>query len=336
MLSIISLSKKKTILFYEICDFWQNEYKKSNKKQKKVKNNQGGNMPVLRIHKTKNYTVMSNFHLREKEMSLKAKGLLSIMLSLPDDWDYSIAGLVSICKEDKTAIRNALKELKDFGYLKVTKLPPNKEEGRNQFTYVYDIFESPQDTKDLGIGFLYLDNLDLENQTQLNTKELNTNKLNKVSKKESEKLKPEKRAKENVISFNQLIENYTENQQLRDELKEHLKVRKNKKAALTNRAIELSLKKLDDLAVNDAEKIQMVQNAIMSGWTTFYPLKADEKQKMGSNPSYDMERYKKSGDVFESMDEDNFNGNSYDVLSEFKISNPRKRREIIDIEVTND
>jgi predicted transcriptional regulator len=156
-------------------------------------------------------------------------------------------------------------------------------------------------------------------------------------KKESKKERKEpERAKENVKSFNELIDNYTPNEQLRKELKEHLKVRKNKKAALTNRAIELSLKKLDDLASNDAEKIQMVQNAIMSGWTTFYPLKKDEKKKMGRNPSYDLERYKKSVDVFESMDEYNFNGNSYDVLSEFKISNPRKRREIIDIEVTND
>ena len=58
-------------------------------------------MSVFRINKTKNYTVMSNHHLREKKMSLKAKGLLSMMLSLPDDWNYSIAGLVSICKENE-------------------------------------------------------------------------------------------------------------------------------------------------------------------------------------------------------------------------------------------
>ena len=81
---------------------------------------------------------------------------------------------------------------------------------------------------------------------------------------------------------------------LRKELKEHLKVRKNKKAALTNRAIELSLKKLDDLASNDSEKIQMVQNAIMSGWTTFYPLKEDEKKFNKSKPSYDLNAYEHS------------------------------------------
>ena len=55
-------------------------------------------MSVIRVEKTKNYTVMSNYHFKEKNMSLKAKGLLSLMLSLPDNWDYSIAGLVAICR----------------------------------------------------------------------------------------------------------------------------------------------------------------------------------------------------------------------------------------------
>lgn len=59
-------------------------------------------MSIVRVNKTNNYTVMSNYHLRNRELSLKAKGLLSLMLSLPDDWDYSIAGLVAICKENET------------------------------------------------------------------------------------------------------------------------------------------------------------------------------------------------------------------------------------------
>ena len=142
--------------------------------------------------------------------------------------------------------------------------------------------------------------LDNRNIDINNTKEIKK-EINKERKKERKE--PEKQRKENVISFNQIIENYTSNQQLRNELKAHLKVRKNKKAALTNRAIELSLKKLDDLASNDAEKIQMVQNAIMSGWTTFYPLKADEKKKMGTRPSYNMNSYK-SHNIFEDLYEE--------------------------------
>ena len=71
-------------------------------------------MSVIRINKTSNYTVISNYHFKEKEMSLKAKGLLSLMLSLPEDWNYTVDGLVSICKENETAIISTLKELKEF------------------------------------------------------------------------------------------------------------------------------------------------------------------------------------------------------------------------------
>ena len=78
-------------------------------------------MPVIRANRNENYTVMSNVHLKDKRMTLKAKGLLSVVLSLPPDWDYSFAGLVAICKESETAMKSAIKELKEFGYLTITK-----------------------------------------------------------------------------------------------------------------------------------------------------------------------------------------------------------------------
>ena len=78
-------------------------------------------MSVFKIEKSKNYTVMSNYHLRDKNLSYKAKGLLSFMLSLPEDWDYSINGLVSISKEEVKAIRNILQELQRYGYLVIEK-----------------------------------------------------------------------------------------------------------------------------------------------------------------------------------------------------------------------
>lgn len=74
-------------------------------------------MTVFRVEKSKNYTVMSNEHLRNREMSLKAKGLLSQMLSLPDTWDYSLEGLARINREGIDAIRTAIQELERFGYL---------------------------------------------------------------------------------------------------------------------------------------------------------------------------------------------------------------------------
>lgn len=101
-------------------------------------------MAVFRVHKTKNYTLMSNHHLRDKNLSLKAKGLLSVMFSLPDSWNYSIPGLCSILKENETAVKSTLKELKETGYIIVEKKAPSKVEGRSKFEYTYNIFETPQ------------------------------------------------------------------------------------------------------------------------------------------------------------------------------------------------
>ena len=97
-------------------------------------------MAVIRVNKSKNFTTMSNYHFKDKKMSLKAKGLLSLMLSLPDDWKYTISGIVSLCKEGETTIRRTLEELKELNYLKVTKERTEK----GTFTYIYDIFEQPE------------------------------------------------------------------------------------------------------------------------------------------------------------------------------------------------
>lgn len=74
-------------------------------------------MATIRVEKTKNFTVMSNYHLQDKQLSLKAKGLLSFMLSLPDSWDYSTAGLVACLKEGRDCISSVLRELEEHGYL---------------------------------------------------------------------------------------------------------------------------------------------------------------------------------------------------------------------------
>ena len=74
-------------------------------------------MAVFRVERTRDYTVMSNHHLKNRALSLKAKGLLSMMLSLPDDWDYTTRGLASICREGVDAIGKTLKELESAGYM---------------------------------------------------------------------------------------------------------------------------------------------------------------------------------------------------------------------------
>ena len=74
-------------------------------------------MSVIRVNKNRNYTCMSNEHLQDKNLSLKAKGLLSLVLTLPDAWKYSIRGLASICKESAGCISTVLNELEEAGYL---------------------------------------------------------------------------------------------------------------------------------------------------------------------------------------------------------------------------
>ena len=132
-------------------------------------------MAVFRVNKTKDYVTMSKYHFKEKNMSLKAKGLLSEMLSLPDEWDYSINGLVLINKESKDSISSILKELEEFGYLERNQL----RDINGAFTgYEYNVYEKP-----------YTENPNTdkpisENPTQLNNKELNNNKLNNKEYKE--------------------------------------------------------------------------------------------------------------------------------------------------------
>ncbi len=135
-------------------------------------------MSVFKIEKTKDFTVMSNYHLRDKNLSYKAKGLLSFMLSLPEDWDYSLKGLCSISKENRDAIRSTLKELQQNHYLEIEKVRGDK----GYFEYNYLIYEKPhfvdidneKSSPDTDIP--HLDIPDVEEQPQINTNIINTNK----------------------------------------------------------------------------------------------------------------------------------------------------------------
>lgn len=130
-------------------------------------------MSYFRVNHSKYYTVMSNYHLKDKNLSLKAVGLLSKMLSLPDEWDYSVNGLVAICKENKTAVQNALKELEECGYLKRTKT----QDASGRFDWIYDIYEKPFKEKPCTENPV-MENPCTENVPQLNTNKSNTKKLN--------------------------------------------------------------------------------------------------------------------------------------------------------------
>lgn len=101
-------------------------------------------MAIFRVSKNRNYTVMSNYHLKDRALTLKSKGLLSMMLSLPEEWDYTTRGLASICKEGVDAIGASLKELEAGGYLVRRQLRDSR--GRITDTE-YTIYECPHTPK---------------------------------------------------------------------------------------------------------------------------------------------------------------------------------------------
>jgi hypothetical protein len=171
-------------------------------------------MSVFRVNKDNNYITMSNYHLKDKRISLKAKGLLSQMLSLPDDWNYTINGLVSINKEEETSIKTTLKELQRFKYLIVTKQLPN-ETSSGRIEYIYDIFEKPkqegekQEVENLGVEFLGVENQGLYN---INNKIIKNKRINNIFKKPTiEEIAKYCKTRNNNIDPNKFYEYYETN-----------------------------------------------------------------------------------------------------------------------------
>ena len=141
-------------------------------------------MAVFRIERTRDYTVMSNHHLRDKALSLKSKGLLSMMLSLPEDWNYTTRGLAKICKEGVDAIGGALRELETAGY--IVRHQMRDRQGRISDTE-YVIYEQPQpkapdtpqpDTASPDTENPYLADPDTEKPAELNIEKSKTQKSN--------------------------------------------------------------------------------------------------------------------------------------------------------------
>ena len=137
-------------------------------------------MSVFRIERNKNYTVMSNYHLRDTAISLKSKGLLSMMLSLPDEWNYTTRGLAKICKEGVDAIGGALRELENAGYL-VRRVVRN-EHGRIS-DMEYTIYEQPHprhpDPSRSDTPALDTENSDMEGQGPETTAQISKDRTRK-------------------------------------------------------------------------------------------------------------------------------------------------------------
>ena len=174
-------------------------------------------MAVFRIERTRDYTVMSNHHLRNANLSLKAKGLLSMMLSLPEDWNYTTRGLAKICKEGVDAIGAALRELEADGYIVRHKL--RDRQGRISDTE-YVIYEQPQlrkpDTDSPDTENPYMDKPDTEKPAELNIEKSNTEKsitygssTDSIPFRETAAARPPERKGRDAMSVTE-IENYRE------------------------------------------------------------------------------------------------------------------------------
>ena len=184
-------------------------------------------MSIFRVEHTTGFTVMSNYHLRNKNLSLKAKGLLSQMLSLPEEWDYTLAGLSFINREKIDAVREAIKELENAGYIVRTR--ERDEKGRLKGTE-YVIYEQPQQdnpaSENPTLDNPTLEKPTLENPTQLNTykrnKEiLNTDSINHLSIKdeadEMSRAELEDEIKSN-IDYDIIVENKQNDKRQIDEI----------------------------------------------------------------------------------------------------------------------
>ena len=145
-------------------------------------------MGVYRIEKTNNYSVMSNYHFKDKRLSWKAKGMLSTFLSLPDNWDYKVHGLAEMSADGEKSVRTGLEELEEMGYLKRN---PIRDKGKI-IDWEYIIFEYPKTVENTDVlpvaYFPQVEKPQVENGTQLNTNKLNIYSANEIA--------PEKTIKE--------------------------------------------------------------------------------------------------------------------------------------------
>ena len=226
-------------------------------------------MSVFRINKTANYTVMSNHHFKEKKMSLKAKGLLSLMLSLPDDWDYSISGLATLSKDGKDSIMSALAELEKFGYLTRTRLTNEK----GQFAGVeYNIFEIPQPKNPISEN-PNEDNENSENSNSEKPSQLNTNLTNHLLD----------------LIFTLLNTNDPELIAL---YREYIQMREKINSPLTEMGLEKLIERAKRLSKNN-ERIEklLLESAIINNWKNVYPPRESEMERMSDDMRSEMKAF---------------------------------------------
>lgn len=200
---------------------------------------------------------MSNHHLRNPEMSLKSKGLLSLILSLPPTWNYSLSGLCAICKESQTAMRSALKELESHKYL----IRKRQKNALGQFEYEYIVYEIPH-TENVHTDNQHTQKVHTENRLQINKEKINTDKSNK-----------EEINKDNIYieQFENILLKEVSNEPLRQLYREYIEMRETIKAPMTERGLKMLIQRCERLANMDLElQKALVETAIINSWKNVY------------------------------------------------------------------
>ena len=247
-------------------------------------------MSVVRKHHNKNYTVMSNYHFMDKTLSLKAKGLLSLMLSLPEDWDYSTKGLETLSQDGNTSVRSALNELEEHEYL----IRERVFDGGKIVDWEYHIFESREDCQQFK-----------EQRVENTHVETNNNKVRKqsITKEGSTKSNSKELLQNSNFSFGKqkpkkqnlftkcvsLIDDKTNNKEVRslliDWLNMLLEKYKVRGKSLYVNVFKGKLNMLDKYDEKDWKEI--IEYNLQRGYEGFYPIR-DYTQSM----SYDVRKGK--------------------------------------------
>lgn len=215
-------------------------------------------MSKIRVHKTANFTVMSNYHFKEKGMSLKGKGLLSLMLSLPDDWNYSISGLVKLSKDGKDSVMSALAELESFGYLQRERVTNSK----GQFAGVeYNIYEEPQRAKPIAVKQNEAKQ-NAEKPIEENRQQLNINQLNTI--------------------YNKLLYLLnTQDLELIELYQEYINIRLSIKSPLTEKGLERLVARARKLSKgNTRVEKEMLEASIRNNWKDIYLPNEEEVKRI--------------------------------------------------------
>ena len=221
---------------------------------------------VFRVEKNREFVVMNNRFLREKEMSLKAKGLLALCLSLPEDWEYSLNGLCAICKESQTSIRSALKELETFNYLRRER----KKDAKGQFVYEYILYELPYtdfqhtdsvNTEKQHTDKQHTDNAYTENDRQQSIKKQNIKKQNK-----------DKQNKEDIYinELLQLLEDMKDIE-LKQMYLDYIEMRQAIGSPITKRGLGMLMNRCARLANFDRKtQLSLLELATINQWKNVY------------------------------------------------------------------